>query len=96
MAREKICGIYCIRNLENEKCYVGQSVDIYKRWSQHRLELNKHKHYNVALQADWDKYGSEAFDFKIVEACNESKLDLSVRLCCKGKRPHHKGFIWRY
>lgn len=32
MAKEKICGIYRIENLINHKSYIGQSVDIYKRW----------------------------------------------------------------
>ena len=32
MAKEKICGIYCIENLVNHKKYIGQSVNIYTRW----------------------------------------------------------------
>ena len=38
MAREKICGIYKIENLVNGKVYIGQSVDIYKRWIEHKRE----------------------------------------------------------
>ncbi len=40
---EKVCGIYCIENKVNGKKYVGQSIDIYKRWKQHRNELNNKK-----------------------------------------------------
>ena len=37
--KEVICGIYEIVNKVNGEKYVGQSVDIYKRWKQHRNEL---------------------------------------------------------
>ena len=29
------CGIYLIRNLKNNKIYIGQSVDIKRRWQEH-------------------------------------------------------------
>ena len=29
---DSITGIYKITNLITEECYIGQSVDIYKRW----------------------------------------------------------------
>lgn len=29
------CGIYIIRNLINNKVYIGQSVDIKRRWQEH-------------------------------------------------------------
>ena len=33
---EKICGIYKITNLVNGKVYIGQSIDIKRRWRDHR------------------------------------------------------------
>ncbi len=36
MAREVICGIYKITNLVNGKIYIGQSLDVYRRFSQHK------------------------------------------------------------
>jgi len=32
------CGIYKITNLTNQKCYIGQSVRIEKRWKDHKRE----------------------------------------------------------
>lgn len=29
------CGIYKITNLITDECYIGQAVDIYKRWNEH-------------------------------------------------------------
>lgn len=72
---DKICGIYCIENINNNKKYIGQSVNIYKRWKSHKRELNQHKHVNNYLQRAWDKYGEDCFKFYILEVCDILQLD---------------------
>lgn len=79
MAKEKICGIYCIENLRNSKKYIGQSVDIYKRWSTHISMLNNGSHCNQYLQNAWNKYGEESFRFNILEKCKCDKDILNNR-----------------
>lgn len=71
MAREIICGIYCIENTINHKIYIGSSVDIYRRWAQHRRELKGNYHYNHHLQNACNKYKIENFKFYIIERCDE-------------------------
>ena len=34
------CGIYIIKNLVNNKVYIGSSVNIEERWSHHRIAFN--------------------------------------------------------
>lgn len=75
MSKEKICGIYCIENMINHKKYIGQSVDIYSRWQQHKSELKRKKHCNGKLQNAWNKYNEENFKFYILEKCSLSELD---------------------
>ena len=71
------CGIYVITNLLNNKKYVGSSCNLTKRWSQHQYFLRKGNHGNPYFQLAWDKYGSDAFGFEVVEYC--PKTDLLIR-----------------
>lgn len=63
------CGIYMIRNKVSHKVYVGQSGNIPVRLANHKMKLTQRAHGNKHLQAAWNQYGSDAFEFKIVELC---------------------------
>lgn len=75
MAREKICGIYCIQNNVNSKRYIGKGTDILRRFERHKLDLNKNKHDNIHLQNSWNEYGQGCFDFFVVEVCESERLN---------------------
>lgn len=47
-------GVYAIVNERNNKVYVGQSLDIQKRWNQHKKEFSKGTHHNKAMQRDYN------------------------------------------
>lgn len=70
-------GIYKITNLLNGKIYIGQSVDIWKRISEHKWRaLNKGDNsYNCAIHRAFRKYGIENFKFEIIEETDEKSLD---------------------
>ena len=74
LSMEKVSGIYKIINKTNGKYYIGSSVNIKKRWFNHKHELNKNNHGNDYLQNAWNKYGKDAFDFMIVESIPAEKL----------------------
>lgn len=65
------CGIYLIKNTINNKCYVGQSKHIFRRWCQHRYDS---KNENFPLYNAFKKYGIENFDFSIITECPPEKL----------------------
>ena len=73
----KICGIYKITNLIENKHYIGQSIHIYQRWTKHKNRaFNKNdKGYENLLYQDIRKYGLENFDFSILEVCSREELD---------------------
>lgn len=75
MAKEKICGIYCIENLANGKKYIGQSINITYRFYQHRSDLKYCRHRNKHLQWAWNEYGADNFKFYILEECPCEQLD---------------------
>jgi group I intron endonuclease len=60
-------GVYIIRNVVNGKVYVGSSIQIRKRWNEHRNQLRKHRHPNPILQKAWNRYGEAQFEFGILE-----------------------------
>lgn len=59
--------IYRIRNLVNQKFYVGSTINMKERSRTHRNKLRTGKHHTPHLQAAWNKYGEECFVFEIIE-----------------------------
>lgn len=68
-------GIYCIKNNQNNKLYIGQSVNIEQRFQQHKSMLKHNRHENEHLQNSWNKYGENSFEFSVIECCTENELD---------------------
>lgn len=73
----KHCGIYQIRNIITGKKYIGQSVDIYRRWWEHKARVdNKNTNcYNKPLYTAIRKYGIDNFEFIILEECLPEELN---------------------
>jgi group I intron endonuclease len=69
-----ISGIYQIRNLINNKIYVGSSINLKNRKNTHFHKLRKNSHSNLHLQNAWNKYGENNFIFEILEECKEDFL----------------------
>lgn len=68
-------GIYAIVCRQTGERYVGQSVNIRKRWVQHRSRLALGRASAQALQKAWDEHGPDGFDFVILEECHVDALD---------------------
>lgn len=63
-------GIYIIKNKINSRLYIGSTSDSFrKRWNLHKHHLENDKHRNSHLQYSWNKYGSDNFEFTIIEKC---------------------------
>ncbi|MGB7511850.1 MAG: GIY-YIG nuclease family protein [Pelodictyon phaeoclathratiforme] len=60
-------GIYAIINKFNGNKYVGQSVDLLKRKTEHLQSLRRKQHPNQHLQNSYNLYGEAAFTFAVLE-----------------------------
>ena len=70
----RMVGIYKITNLLNQKCYIGQSRDIKRRWNFHKAEVRRN-HIDTYLYRAMKKYGIKNFSFEIIELCNPEELN---------------------
>ena len=70
-------GIYKITNIKNNKSYIGQSIDIERRWRSHRTEpFNENSsQYNTIFYKAIRKYGIDNFTFEVLEECPAEQLD---------------------
>lgn len=66
-------GIYIIKNLDNGKIYVGQSLDVKRRMRDHKYKLDKGTHGNRFLQRAYNS--GQRFSFEVYLYCSEDELD---------------------
>ena len=67
---KNVCGIYKVTNKINGKVYIGQSVDIGRRWHQHMTAED-----DIYLHKAIQKYGVENFEWEVIEQCKKKDLD---------------------
>jgi group I intron endonuclease len=58
-------GVYVIKNLINNKVYVGSAINFKNRWYKHNNDFKNNKN-SIHLQNAWGKYGRDNFVFEIV------------------------------
>ena len=63
-------GVYIIENEVTGGAYIGSSVNLYNRMSQHIATLSNNKHYNRYLQKIYNKYGKNILSFRILIYCD--------------------------
>jgi group I intron endonuclease len=67
-----VIGIYKITHLDSGKCYIGQSVNVFKRWKGHSNLARKKK---SAIQHAFVLYGIDKFSFEVLEECDREMLN---------------------
>lgn len=66
----KVSGVYEISCSANGFVYYGSTGrSLRSRFNQHTNDLRGGKHTSAAMQNDWDRFGEDAFTFKILEFC---------------------------
>lgn len=67
-------GIYQIRNILDNKIYIGQAKNFRARCNGHLSKLRLNKHHSPYLQRAFNKYGEENFVFEILLYCEPFEL----------------------
>jgi hypothetical protein len=63
-------GVFLIRNMVNEKVFIGVSLDLPGIINRHKFQLTMGNHPNTRLQSEWNEFGSESFAFEILDRLN--------------------------
>lgn len=90
----KLSGVYEIRNTLNNKRYIGSSINIYRRWRDHKRKNNKKAVYQIdpateEIIAEYSSTKEAAMQFS-------KSTYSSISLCCNGKYKTAFGFKWKY
>ena len=95
----KMIGIYLITNKVNNKKYIGQSVDIERRYKEHlragQPDIYAHKNerdINTPIHRAMQKYNIINFSLTILELCSKEELDVKERYWIKKYRTNEKKF----
>lgn len=69
-------GIYAFIHKGSGRAYVGRARIFRDRYWRHVISLNAGKNSNSPLQSDWNIYGADAFEFRILEIVARYPWDL--------------------
>ena len=76
LGKTDVCGIYKITNQETGECYIGQAVDVRKRWYEHsKFMLQIDAPRNNQLYAAAAEYGLDSFSFELLLECKPEELN---------------------
>lgn len=76
LGKNSVTGIYKITNLLTGLCYIGQAIDVKKRWSEHiKCGLGIDTPSGNKLYAAMQQDGIENFSFELLEACPQEELN---------------------
>lgn len=77
---KNVCGVYKITNIKNEKCYIGQAVNAYKRLNDHcKAGLGIDTPQGNKLYAAMKEDGLSNFTFELLEECAPEELNEKER-----------------
>lgn len=57
--------------------YIGSSINVERRWKEHRAQLAAGKHHSIFLQKAFDSFGPDSFKFNVIEtvSCESNLLE---------------------
>lgn len=89
MKMNKISGVYKIANTVTGEFYIGSSVDVKKRWRQHKQLNTWNKRPDSKLYQDMHKYGVDKFEFRILIATDPEYIREAEQNCIEVLNPSY-------
>ena len=73
-------GVYCIKNSEDKRIFIGFSTDLNAIINRHETELKFKNHRNRELQEMWNSMGETSIMFEVLdELKHEDKSQAEIR-----------------
>jgi len=69
--------VYKISNIIDNRVYIGSTINLHKRWNEHKRDLLKNKHQNIHLQRFVNKYGLDKLNFSVIETVIDDNILLN-------------------
>ena len=66
-------GIYITTNTVTAEIYIGSSIDISRRWTDHRWLSKTKRHKNATFQAACETHGAASFSLSILELVEKAE-----------------------
>ena len=89
----EVTGIYKITNQETDECYIGQAVDVAKRWKEHaKCGLGIDTPANNKLYKSMQEYGLHNFSFELIEKCKKEELNEKEKFYIELYQSYEYGF----
>lgn len=88
---DDIKGIYFIKNIKNDKFYIGSTNNFQRRFLEHKRDFELGIHCNHYLQAAWNIDGSDSFEFYIQENLYKNITEVELRNIEQGYLDQHFG-----
>jgi HIRAN domain/GIY-YIG catalytic domain len=85
-------GVYRIRNIVDQRSYIGSSADVGKRLYQHITQLRNGVHPNHRLAESWRQHGPTAFEISLVERVTAQDLRERERFHIQHFDTHRFGY----
>lgn len=89
---EKISAVYKITNTVTGEYYVGSSVNVMKRWADHKCPSTWKSKPNSPLYLDMKKYGLDKFRFQIIIAIMSECLKQVEQNCIELMKPTYNNY----
>lgn len=84
---KKTSAVYKITNTVTGDFYIGSSKDVKRRWKEHKCHSTWNKYPNNLMYYDMKKYGTDKFDFQLLEEVEIEHLKETEQKFIKMMKP---------